>query len=207
MRQLWTPEVRQSLTLNLVTVNVHKKCNSEYQHDEDYFMATILPLSKGSFAGESHYKKLTSDIVQSKNLGLKIQVLDEFSNKVGNILLPSSKVAKSFDTARFNRVIWKIVRGLFFIHSNVVLPSNWPIVRDVFLEKPPEHFRWFSSLPDVPEHGDYPGVFSYRFTQLVNPNGLHYWAMLFLDKVIVTACFHDPKCGCEICSGTMQQCI
>lgn len=207
MKQLWTPEIRKSHTLNLVTVNVHKKCNSEYQHDEDYFMATILPMSKGSFAGDSHYNKLKSDIVGKKNLGLKLQVLGEFSDKVGNILLPSSKVAKSFDKVRFNRIIWKIVRGLFFLNNGVVLPSNWPIDRDVFLENPPKHFRLFSSLPDVPERGDYPGVFSYRFTQLVNPNGPHYWAMLFLDKVIVTAYFHDPQCSCEICSGTVQHCI
>jgi hypothetical protein len=199
MKQLWTPEIRKSNNPNLVTRKVHKNCNSEYQLDEDYFVATILPLSKGSFAGESHYKKLTSDIVQNKNLGLKLQVLDEFSNKVGSILLPNSKVAKSFETERFNRIVWKILRGLFFLHNDVVLPLNWPIIRDIFLEDPPEHFRLFSSLPEVPEYGDYPGVFSYRYTQLVKPNGLHYWAMLFFDKVIITACFHDTQCDCEVC--------
>ncbi len=202
MRQLWTPEIRKSHNLNLVTLKVHQSCNREYQEDEDYFLATILPFSKGSYSGETHYRKLTSDIKANKNIGLKLQVLGEFSNRIGNILLPNGKVAKSFDTNRFNRIIWKIVRGLFFKHNNgVVLPLNWPIVRDLFIDSPPPHFRMFNSLPDIAEHGDYPCVFSYRYTKHIELNGLHYWAMLFLDRIIVTVCFHDPLCRCEECLG------
>ncbi len=193
MKQLWTPEIRKTHGPNLQTRRVHRQCNSDYQLDENYFLATILPLAKGSYAGESHYRKLATDIISKKELPLKIQVLNEFSDKVGGIHLPNSKIAKSFDTRRFNRIIWKIIRGLFFVHNDEVLPVEWPILRDVFIDNPPEHFLLFNSLPNISEHGAYPGVFSYRYTKLMEPDGLHYWAMLFLDQIIITVSFDDLK--------------
>lgn len=202
MQQLWTPEIRKLHSPNLVTVEVHQSCNQSYQLDEEYFVASIIPFSKGTYAGESHYRKLENEVKLKKKARLKIQVLNEFDFQPGGIYLPTGKVAKRFDTQRLNRVLWKIVRGLHFLHHQEVLPSDWPIVRDIFIDDPPDHFRVFMSLVDVPEHGEHPGVFAYRFIQLDKTNGVHYWALLFLNRIIVTVYFHHPDCECSSCADT-----
>jgi len=200
MKQLWTPDIRKIHSPVLKTLKVHNQCNSDYQLDEEYFVASILPMAKGSYAGDSHYRKLENDVRAKKKIPLKQMVHQEFDFRPGGIFLPSGKVTKHFDRERIDRVVWKIVRGLHFIHHSEILPAKWRIVRDIFIDQPPDHFRWFMLQPDNPERGNYPGVFSYRFKQVTEQEKMQYWAMLFLDRIIITAFFHHPSCDCESCS-------
>lgn len=206
MQQLWTPEIRKLHSPNLVTIKVHKSCNQLYQLDEEYFVASIMPFSKGTYAGESHYRKLAVEVASKLKAPLKIRILREFDFRPSELHLPKGKVAKRFDSIRFNRVLWKIVRGLHFLHFHEVLPHDLTIYHDISIDEPPEHFKIAMSQPDFVEHGSYPGVFAYRFAEFGRPNRVHYWAMLFLDRVIAMVWFHHPNCECGICIASKSNC-
>jgi len=137
-----------------------------------------------------------------KNVRLVKRVLREFEPRPSGLILPANKVAKRFDGKRIARVAWKIVRGLYFHHSNATLPADlrtWVQLTPPS-ELPPEHFRTFMSLPDNESHGRYPGVFAYRFGRFTDEvQDVHYWALLIWDRIIVTIIFHDPTCDCEQC--------
>jgi hypothetical protein len=45
--------------------------------------------------------------------------------KVGGVILPAGKIAKLIDANRAHDVIWKIIRGLHFHHTNEILPPLW----------------------------------------------------------------------------------
>jgi len=205
MRQLWTPELRAIYKpLVLLTIPVHKACNSAFQMDEDYFLATLMPFFAGSIAGDSHFRKHRADVHEQKNVPLKHMVLKEFDTTPSGLILPVGKVAKRFDGVRLSRVAWKIVRGLYFHHFSKLLPADWTIGVELFPasdQSLPSHFVEFMNLPDNPAHGRYQGVFSYRFQKfaigLESP--LHYWALLIVDRVVIVVTFHDISCGCVHC--------
>ena len=89
------------------------------------------------------------------------------------------------------------MRGLYFRHQNKCLPED--LITGVTLtppeQGPPDHFKAYMSLPDNEPHGQYPGVFDYRFQNLTEAHvNAHYRAMLFWDRIIMTVAFHDPAC-------------
>jgi hypothetical protein len=129
-------------------------------------------------------------------------VLQEFKHKIGNVHLPASKVAKKFDGARVWGVVWKIIRGLHFHHTGQIFPTHWEFAATITPpgETPPDEFITFAKSGMMASQGEYQGVFAYAFKIFSDANGLHYWAFNLWDRIIVTAAFHDPGCGCEYCS-------
>jgi hypothetical protein len=62
MRQLFAPEIRRQYNISqLITLDVHKACNTGYQTDEDYFVRSLMPFARGSVAGNAIYAKVLSD--------------------------------------------------------------------------------------------------------------------------------------------------
>jgi hypothetical protein len=61
-------------------------------------------------------------------------------------------------------------------------------------ERPPDHFLTFMQHAGA-ALGAYPGVFSYRFEHFADDKdqpGVHYWALLIWDCVLITVMFIDP---------------
>jgi hypothetical protein len=187
MQQLYAPEVRKAHCPNLLTIPVHDGCNKSYQMDEDYFVTALMPHARGSYAGNAIYKRTLERYRGRRKVGLVRKVLADFDPRPSGLVLPRNQVVQRFDGDRIKRVAWKIVRGLYFRHQNRFLPED--LVTGVTLtppdQEPPEHFQAFVALPDNEEHGQYPGVFAYRFQNFTEAhvNG-HYWAMLFWDRII-----------------------
>jgi hypothetical protein len=51
MQQLFAPEIRRKYNISqLLTLDVHKSCNTGYKRDEDYFVRTLMPFARGSTA-------------------------------------------------------------------------------------------------------------------------------------------------------------
>jgi hypothetical protein len=202
MQQLFAREVRKKHNLsNLFTIPVHDRCNKTYQPDEDYFVHSLMPFAPGSYSGKALYQKVLRDYRGGKNVGLVGKILGEFEPRPSGLVLAGNKVAKRFEGKRISRIAWKIVRGLYFRHHNEVLPADlttWVSLTPPG-EMPPEHFMIFMSLPDNEPHGQYPGVFDYRFQRFTEVQDIHYWALLIWDSIIITVIFHDPKCSCEQC--------
>jgi hypothetical protein len=204
MKQLWAPQTRKEYALQLLTIPVHKTCNSSYQRDEDYLIKTILPFVPQSPSGSALFWKAIDEYHRGQNRPLMQKVLKEFERAPSGLKLPRDKIVKRFDGKRVTRVAWKIVRGLHFHHTGQVLPDIWTKSVDLHLADenwdPPDHFKAFMAMPNNVEHGKYGGVFSYRFLKFPEANDLHYWAMLILDRIIVIVMFHDLSCGCAECA-------
>lgn len=208
LKGLVAQEIRQKHNLdNLLTIPVHEACNSAYAWDEEYFIAAMMPFAPGAEAGNALFKKHICDYQKGRRAKLVSRVLREFETRPSGLILPPGKVIKRQDGGRIARVVWKIVRGLYFHHHGEVLPEglNTSVTMTAPGERPPEHFILIKDLPDDSTHGRYPGIFDYRFRRFdVEGGKLHYWAMLFWDRVIMTVTFHDPwHCDCDVCVAAL----
>ena len=67
-------------------------------------------------------------------------------------------------------------------------------------EQPPEHFLRFMEFSKE-AHGQYPGIFSYRFDNFADAgSSTHYWALLLWDAILITVMFHNSACRCFSCT-------
>jgi hypothetical protein len=208
LRGLIAPAITQKHNLDrLLTIPVHKACNTAFSRDEEYFLASLMPFSRGSEAGDAIYRKYLDDFSKdARKAKLMRKVLREFDPAPSGLFVPG-KVVKRQDGARISRVAWKIVRGLYFHHHRKVMPEglNTNVTMTAPGERPPEPFLQIKDLPDDVTHGRYPGIFDYRFRCFeVDQDKLHYWGMLLWDKLIITVAFHDPwTCNCEKCVAAL----
>jgi len=205
MQQLFAPEIRRTYKpTQLITLDVHKACNTSYKLDEDYFVRTLMPFARGSIAGNAIYAKVLNDYRGGKQVPLTKMVLNEFDPNPHGLILPGGKVVKRFNGQRIRRVAWKMVRGLHFYHTAQLRPERWSTVGVQLYPLDgatplPEDVLAFASF--APSRGTYPGVFDYKFEKFDLPEGrnLHYWLLLLWDRIIVRLAFHDPACTCETC--------
>jgi hypothetical protein len=192
--------------LQFKTHPVHVACNTAYKKDEDYFVQTFMPFVRGTYAGDALYDQALETYRNGHNVGLVRKVLGQFERNPSGLILPGGKTAMRFDRPRTDRVLWKIVRGLFFEHYKRVLPEDLKIVTEYVVgdgAEPPQHFMQFMAELNPPAHGKHPGVFSYRFAELPVLDGgnekPYYFALLCWDKFLLTVFFHDVDCPCEEC--------
>ena len=159
-------DIRRGNNLSqLLTIKVHKKCNEAYRLDEEYFVHTLMPLARGTYAGSAIYQEILGKFREGRNVPLVRMVLNEADPRPSGLVLPGGKVIKRFNGQRIQRVAWKIVRGLYFYHHHRVLPENhttWVSLTPPG-EQPPEHFVRFMQLPENDPKGKYPAIFDYRF--------------------------------------------
>ena len=204
---LFDRTIRQKYNLSqLITFRVHQGCNAAYENDEKYFKATMVPLARGSEAGNAIYETFIAESLEDKRkLILANKILREFEPRPSGLHLPPGLVAKRQEGERFNRVVWKIVRGLYFHHHSTILPEAIFVGCTLTApgQRPPEDFQRVIDLSDDETQGRYQGVFDYRFRVFETDLGkLNYWAFLIWDRIIVTAYFHDPwSCQCENCTS------
>jgi hypothetical protein len=206
-KQFYAPPLRKKYkTTKLLTLKAHRSCNEAYQADEDYFLHAIMPYGRGSTAGNAVYQHVLDAYRRKRNSSLVRKILRSFERRPSGLVLPGGKVVQRLDGERIKRIAWKIVRGLYFHHHGIVMPENLAVAVTLTPpgETPPDHFLTFNSIPNI-EGGPYPGAFAYRFQRFDDDSAqpvVHYWALLFWDRVIVTVIFHDPDCTCPECKLT-----
>ena len=204
-RQLYTKEVRQAHSPNLLTIPVHRDCNLSYQHDEDYFVNTLAPFGKDSYTGMALLREIFAKYAAGEKQPLVGKVLREFEHAPGGILLPPSLVAKRIEGSRVHRVAWKIVRGLYFHEFGEVLPEFTPNALEIAPPDRPPPEAFLHTLHDLPSRGSYPGVFDYKYVKFAAIKDFNYWGLLFWDRLILIVTFHAPKCNCEHCVQLQKQ--
>ena len=195
-KQLYAATVRQANNpSDLLTIQVHRNCNRSFQKDEDYFVHTLMPFARGSYAGDAIYAEILGKYRRGRNVPLVRKVLREFEPRPSGLVLPGNMVLKRQDGPRISRVAWKIVRGLYFKHHGTALPDNlttWVSITPPD-QVPPEHFLMFLSSPENKPRGQHPGVFDYRFQHYEDDAAsTQYWALLLWDRIIITILFDDP---------------
>lgn len=198
-KQLYAAAVRRKHGPNLRTITVHKECNTAYQHDEDYFVNTIAPFARGSYAGNALLNEIFEKHRSGQKRGLVAKVLQEFERRPSGLILPSGLIAKRIEGNRVRRVAWKIIRGLYFDHFDEFVPQDLPHSLEIIPPDQPPPREFIVGLPDDPVRGQYPGVFDYKFCKFPEVHNFNYWAMLLWDRIIMIVKFHDPRCDCEYC--------
>lgn len=192
--QLLPKSLRRVHRIRLNTLRVHAGCNTAYKHDEEYFVQLLVPFARGSVAGDALFHKTVADYHAERRMTVSLvnRVLASFEEQPGGVYLPRGKVAFRIEE-RFWRIVWKIVRGLHFQETGNVLPVEWNVKYSITLpdDTPPEHFQLFlqSSADD---YGEHKAVFAYRRETFPASEPLQYWALLFFDRILITAYFLTP---------------
>jgi len=198
MQQIFAPEIRKKHKITkLLTLDVHKACNTAYKNDEEYFVHTLMPFARGTEAGNAIYTKVLKNFRSGKQVPLAKMVLSEFDPNPSGLFLPGGKVVKRFDRERLRRVAWKMVRGLHFYHTRENLPEKWPTVDvEIFFgeTRPPDDVLCF--VKSAQSRGMYPGVFDYKFNKFPECNNLHYWALLLWNRINFRVNFNYQALAC-----------
>jgi hypothetical protein len=188
-KQLYVRSVRLAHSPNLYTLPTHRACNQAFQFDEDYFVNSLAPFSAGSYAGNELITDIGRKFQSGEKIGLVKTVLSEFEQRPSGLVLPPGLIAKRVDPSRIRRVLWKIVRGLYFKENGAILSSDQAVGIEIF---PPdrEPSRFFQdALGSLDSRGQYPGVFDYKYFRDNAQSDLEYWGLLFWDRLIITALF------------------
>jgi hypothetical protein len=195
-KQFYAHELRRKYGPNLFTLPAHSSCNKSYQKDEDYFVQSIGPLAMESYSGTALWEDISSRYERPQNRRLAHMVMKEFDERPSGLVLPFGKVVKRFDGDRVWRVVWKIVRGLYFKEVGQILPDDLSTKCEILSpgERPPQIYTPVLNSPSL---GQYPGVFDYKYIGF--PGKMYLWAMLFWDRIIMFVGFHVPGCSCKFC--------
>lgn len=200
-RQFFPKALRQGDTsLQLSTLLVHASCNHSYQSDEDYFVSAIVPVAMSTQRGSEMWIDLTQHIDRPATQALFRMNMRRSSFPDRPLRLPGSKVVWKFDGPRVWRIVWKIMRGVFYLDENRTLPENTAHLCDsvTTLNETPPYL--FGVLASSSIKGDHPDVFSYKLRRL-ETEGRVVWVagLLFWEYVAFFLVFHDPDCQCEDC--------
>lgn len=206
-RQFFLSRIMKNEKVNLLSLPTHKRCNEKYQLDEEYFFGVIGAMNIDSrFGGEIFYD-LKKKFTKEKSKPLLGKILRQIDKEPSGIILPKGQIALRWEINRIENVIWKILKGLYFIEYNQYLNDEVP--RRIELIQKPEDLpiEFFIILADKKGHGRHIGLFDYKMDIIIK-NDLdtgklifHYWALKIWDSVIFTIMFHDPECSCENCNA------
>ena len=212
-KALFAKELRRQYKPDqLTTLPVHQGCNESYSLDEQYFVATLLPLAPGSESGDSIFRESIAKAHRDESrMRLARMVLGEFEQRPSGLYLPPDLIAKRQQGDRIHRVAWKIVRGLYFHHCGKTLPEAVGVSSELAPAGVPAS-RLFQYLIHIKLdkgeiHGRYPGVFSYLYHRFeVEGHGeLNLWALGIWERVLMGLTFHEPwSCQCETCISAIQ---
>lgn len=123
-KQFFGKELRKNHNPDLITLPTHRTCNSSYQLDEDYFVTSLLPLYQESYSGRSVYDDVKKRFDEGKKVPLVYKMFNEFDENPSGLILPGDRVVKRFEGKRITRVVWKIIRGLYYIENSLILPEE-----------------------------------------------------------------------------------
>jgi hypothetical protein len=191
--------------LNLQTAPVHKTCNEDYRKDEEYFLHSsfIEVLNQQPAVTPYLQTEFYRRAQKPQTPAIMRKILKECSNVTpGGIHLPAGKYVVQIDRGRIERVVLKIVRGLFYIDENCFLPlKNAKDFRFCLEENEvPELYKLY--WPATKLSGAYPKVFSYKYfnTRKYSASGkypdldrMHLYTLLFWEAVMFCVAFEDPR--------------
>jgi hypothetical protein len=194
-KQIYPKAIREKHSPQLLTLPTHATCNKSHQADEDYLVATLVPLVRGTYAGNAlwheHQQRFHN---RPTRQGLALKVLGEFEERPSGLSLPDGLVAKRMDGDRVARAMFKIARGLLWVHEGIVLPEALATTQKVYgPDEDPGPVM--TVLADVPRMGQYPGVFDYAYKVAPlapdEPWGCVF-GMLFWDQLFARVGFELP---------------
>ena len=153
---------------DLITVPSCFKCNKSYQRDEDFFRQfyTGMLMDRSKYATLLMDNEITRSIKRKPALAhqmfSQMQLVNVFTKSgiyVGKKTM--YKVSKS-DKIRIDKVINKIIQGLFYHEFKKILPKDWivkiiwitpKVHKDLGLDKTEKTLRWNIINEDIFAYG------------------------------------------------------
>lgn len=197
MKQLYGKEFRKTENPDLFKLPTHRSCNRSFQKDEDYFVYSFIPVARDSLAGNMVADDVAKRAKSGEQIPLLHKVFKQYTesriDSIGNMRLVE------MDGTRVWRVIWKIVKGLYYRENGKYLIDNVP--RRESLYGPDDQFSDIIKefIKEKPSRADYPRVFDYRYITIAELHNAHYFLLAFWETVVFEVLFHDPNCSCEVC--------
>jgi len=176
--------------LDLITVPSCKSCNEGSGIDEELFLATFMFTEAGvSDAGKKLWDEKLHRMYK-KNLGLKKRIASSLHEV--DLFTPSGialgrRMAIRHDEIRSEKVINKIVRGLYYYEYRKPLPASVEITNHL-LQQPSEIAEMEKFAPMLLFGSrKWPSVFEYRFNRVAEQPEGSMWIMRFYGKVVFWA--------------------
>jgi hypothetical protein len=191
-KQFYPKSVRTEPRDRLWKVPSHRRCNSAYKLDEEYFYHYFYPLvsvrNEQMGAILLHDLKRRAQKPQSK--GLIRRLLKDCTNETpGGIVLPPTLVRVNYDIVRIQRVAIKIAQCLFCKDYGRFMPKlNCKDIR--LCETEPEVPEFYSLLWQIEtKKAVVPSVFCYWHAEL---DGMYLYSMLFWEAFMFCLTFQEP---------------
>lgn len=206
-KQFFPSALIKKANVQLLTRPTHKSCNSAFQKDEDYFKLSLGSVANDTRALKALWKDLVRQVGKPKTRPLRLMVFRKFKKEVrtpAGLTIPGI-VAKTFDKRRIFRVIWKVIRGLFYIRFSQILPESTEHFISYVQRNEPmfaaDLLKYlFSMTLKEQEHGNNKEVFSYRY-YIPPKNDFYSWIILFWSKHPFFIFHHIPNCNCKRCTS------
>jgi hypothetical protein len=198
-KRVFSSTVREQFSPKLDWLPTHEACNSAYRADEEYFVASFAGHVQSSMA-DAVMKDLGEAAAKGHGVGLLREVISRFGRIVG----PNGEVLYEYDTARVHRFVWKVIRGLYYLDLDIVLPEAMRgeihIVNPANVPEDLARIGWFPAVRDTAPLARYGTVFDYKWLGWKDGEVRgHAVSMLLWDGLIVASLFHDPACRCGHC--------
>lgn len=166
-------------------------CNNAGSKDDEQFKL-IIGITTGEFRSNMESVINAMGRTIGKNQRLAKQVLKEnkrgYAKRHGSPIL-EPVVAIPFDRDAYERVIRRIVRGLYWQQTDTIMPRLSEIhVREP--ESPDLHAHVATLLQNAERVELNGGTFVYKF--LITDDGDSFWAMQFFGKHLVFAFAYQP---------------
>jgi len=175
------PQPRPS---DLITVPSCLRCNQDPGKDEEFFLATFM----FSYAGISDAgKRLWAEKLHrmyEKNLGLKKKIVEHLQH--AEIVTPAGlflgrSMAIKTDELRFERVVNKIIRGLYYFEYKEPLPAATKVMTLFLSEKKRFEAAKNFAAELKPGSKKWKGIFEYKFNRVATSLSESMWLLLFWD--------------------------
>jgi hypothetical protein len=181
----------------LEVVYAHELCNGSYKLDEEYFLQSLAPLARRTEAGPALWDRIARSDLKPPALRLRSQIASEFSRDA------FGRFHKTYDRERVNRVIRKIIRGLWFLHYKKVLSQEHRYDIAIYdpNNKPPTEF--LEAIKEEPTFGPYSEIFFFKATRFTQ-QPVHAWTLFLWDWFVIVVTVHETGCECERCSSVIS---
>jgi hypothetical protein len=196
-KQFFPESIRAQFNLSrLITIPAHGKCNTGFSKDEEYFTWALGSIATNSPVGRALVDDKAASFRAGKAVGLGLKILQEFDARPSGLHLPHGLVVKKVEGARLVRVVWKIVRGLYFFETASILGDNTPhkidIIEPVRLPQSANDPVW-EAVKAQPSKGVYGAIFDYKYLDIaIDDLRLHLWGLLLWDQVMIFVAHHHP---------------
>ena len=119
---------RERKGLQLITVPACDRCNNSYKKDDEYFRIYVSAgISKNQQGDKLWHEKVMGSTFRRSHK-LRKDIVSHISNISVNVKKPNGTILKgkilNFDASRINRVLVRIVKGLYWHHYSKCLPPN-----------------------------------------------------------------------------------